>query len=280
MWQAQWHQRESKLARLKELPVPCKKLSYTSCPLQHKTSTWIRLSICYVSLLAIHSQISPSKVAGWLTAPANYGGQISHHLWCDQERTNRLGSLNGSSNVHLRLTLIWIVVNRITDSKELPISSAVFNDLVSTCKESYCQKRPFWSYEISIFMLMTVRTRPTYNDDPCDMDTMAAQYNTMQRKIMDDHTPDKTTTVNMNVLIKIRTTLDSQDPEPITIPRGPVKEDYMCISFQLLSEDDVGKLINQSPNKQCSGDPLFFLSSMTHEQMARFSPSNINTFSK
>ena len=55
---------------------------------------------------------------------------------------------------------------------------------------------------------------------------------------------------------KIRTKLDSQDPEPITIPRVPVKEEDMFLSFQPLSEDDVRKLIKQSPNKQCSSDPI------------------------
>ena len=55
---------------------------------------------------------------------------------------------------------------------------------------------------------------------------------------------------------KIRTKLDSQNPEPITIPRVPVKEEDMFLSFQPLSEDDVRKLIKQSPNKQCSSDPI------------------------
>ena len=55
---------------------------------------------------------------------------------------------------------------------------------------------------------------------------------------------------------KIRTKLDSQDPEPITFPREPVKEEYMFISFQPLTEDDVRKLIKQSPNEQCSSDPI------------------------
>ena len=54
---------------------------------------------------------------------------------------------------------------------------------------------------------------------------------------------------------KIRTKLDSQDPEPITIPRVSVKED-MLFSFQHLTEDGVRKLIKQSPNKQCSSDPI------------------------
>ena len=69
---------------------------------------------------------------------------------------------------------------------------------------------------------------------------------------------------------KIRTKLDSQDPEPITIPREPVKEEDMFLSFQSLTEDDVRKLIKQSPNKQCSSDP----------GMPRFSASRTNTFSK
>ena len=55
---------------------------------------------------------------------------------------------------------------------------------------------------------------------------------------------------------KIRTKLDSQDPEPITIPREPVKEEDMFLSFQPLTEDDVRKLIKQSPNKQCSSNPI------------------------
>ena len=54
----------------------------------------------------------------------------------------------------------------------------------------------------------------------------------------------------------IRTKLDSQDPEPITIPREPVKEEDMFLSFQPLTGDDVRKLIKQSPNKQCSCDPI------------------------
>ena len=48
----------------------------------------------------------------------------------------------------------------------------------------------------------------------------------------------------------------SQDPEPITIPRVPVKEEDMLLSFQPLTEDDVRKLIKQSQNKQCSSDPI------------------------
>ena len=55
---------------------------------------------------------------------------------------------------------------------------------------------------------------------------------------------------------KIRTKLDSQDPEPIKILRVPVKEEEMFLSFQPLTEDDVRKLIKQSPNKQCSSDPI------------------------
>ena len=55
---------------------------------------------------------------------------------------------------------------------------------------------------------------------------------------------------------KIRTKLDSQDPEPITILRVAVKEEDMFLSFQPLTEDDVRKLIKQSPNKQCSSDPI------------------------
>ena len=54
---------------------------------------------------------------------------------------------------------------------------------------------------------------------------------------------------------KIRTKLDSQDPEPITIPMVPVKEDVF-LSFQPLTEDDVRKLIKQWPHKQCSSDPI------------------------
>ena len=55
---------------------------------------------------------------------------------------------------------------------------------------------------------------------------------------------------------KIRTKLDSQDPEPISIPMVPVKEEDMFLSFQPLSEDDVRKLIKQSPDKQYSSDPI------------------------
>ena len=55
---------------------------------------------------------------------------------------------------------------------------------------------------------------------------------------------------------KIRTKLDSQNPEPIMIPKVPVKEEDMFLSFQPLTEDDVRKLIKQSPNKQCSSDPI------------------------
>ena len=54
---------------------------------------------------------------------------------------------------------------------------------------------------------------------------------------------------------KIRTKLDSQDSEPITIPRVPVKQD-MFLSFQPLLEDDVKKHIKQSPIKQFSSDPI------------------------
>ena len=55
---------------------------------------------------------------------------------------------------------------------------------------------------------------------------------------------------------KIRPKLDSQNPEPITIPRVSVKEEDMFLSFQPLSEDDVRKLIKQLSNKQCSSDPI------------------------
>ena len=54
---------------------------------------------------------------------------------------------------------------------------------------------------------------------------------------------------------KISTKYDSQDPEPITISRVPVKED-MFLSLQPLKEEDVRKLIKQSPNKQCNSDPI------------------------
>ena len=53
----------------------------------------------------------------------------------------------------------------------------------------------------------------------------------------------------------IRTKLDSQDPEPITIPRVPLKED-MFLSFQPLSQDGIRTFIKQSPNKQCRSDPI------------------------
>ena len=49
---------------------------------------------------------------------------------------------------------------------------------------------------------------------------------------------------------------DSQDSEPITVPRVPVKED-MFLSFQPPTEADVRNLIKKkSPNKQCSSDPI------------------------
>ena len=38
-------------------------------------------------------------------------------------------------------------------------------------------------------------TESTCNEDTCDMETVAAQYNTRLRKIMDDHAPEKTKTV-------------------------------------------------------------------------------------
>ena len=208
-------------------------------------------------------------------------------------------------------------------------------------------------------------TELTCNEDTCDMETMAAQYNTTLRKIMDDQAPEKTKTVKKKPAMpgyndeikclkrdrrkserqwlrhrgdpikngtcreeyrlvrngyrsaideakteyysgkvqecagdqkklfeiiksltkplqqeqypdsdsmkdladafgdffimkiqKIRTKLDSQDPEPITIPRMPVKEEDMFLSFQPLTEDDVRKLIKLSPNKQCSSNPI------------------------
>ena len=55
---------------------------------------------------------------------------------------------------------------------------------------------------------------------------------------------------------KIRTKLDSQDPEAITIPRVPVKEEDMFLSIQPLTEDNARKLLKQSRNKQCSSDPI------------------------
>ena len=64
----------------------------------------------------------------------------------------------------------------------------------------------------------------------------------------------------------IRTKLNSQDPEPSTIPMVSVKEEDMFLSFQPLTEDDVRKLIKQS--------------NMALEGMPRFSASRINTFSK
>ena len=38
-------------------------------------------------------------------------------------------------------------------------------------------------------------TESTCNEDTCDKETVAAQYNTRLRKIMDDHAPEKTKTV-------------------------------------------------------------------------------------
>ena len=38
-------------------------------------------------------------------------------------------------------------------------------------------------------------TESTCNEDTCDMEMMAGQYNTTLRKIMDDHVPEKTKTV-------------------------------------------------------------------------------------
>ena len=38
-------------------------------------------------------------------------------------------------------------------------------------------------------------TESTCNEDTCDMETMAAQYNTTLRKILDGHAPEKTKTV-------------------------------------------------------------------------------------
>ena len=38
--------------------------------------------------------------------------------------------------------------------------------------------------------------------------------------------------------------MDTHDPDPNNIPRVPAKEE-MFLSFQTLSKDDVGKLINQ-----------------------------------
>ena len=38
-------------------------------------------------------------------------------------------------------------------------------------------------------------TESTCNEDTYDMETMAALYNTTLRKILDDHTPEKTKTV-------------------------------------------------------------------------------------
>ena len=38
----------------------------------------------------------PLQMAGWVATVAYCAGQILHHLWCDQERTSHLMSLNGS----------------------------------------------------------------------------------------------------------------------------------------------------------------------------------------
>ena len=43
-------------------------------------------------------------------------------------------------------------------------------------------------------------TESTCNEDTCDMETMAAQYNTTPRKIMDDHAPEKAKTKKRNWL--------------------------------------------------------------------------------
>ena len=51
--------------------------------------------------------------------------------------------------------------------------------------------------------------------------------------------------------------MDGQDPEPITIPRVPAREEDTLLPFQPLSEEDVRKLIERSPNKQCSSDPIW-----------------------
>ena len=55
---------------------------------------------------------------------------------------------------------------------------------------------------------------------------------------------------------KIRAKLDSQAPEPITIPRVPVKEEDMILSLLPLTGEDVRKLIKQSPHRQSSSDSI------------------------
>ena len=49
--------------------------------------------------------------------------------------------------------------------------------------------------EQSCFYAMT---EPTCDENPCDMEMMAAQYNTTLHKIMDDHALEKTKTVKIN----------------------------------------------------------------------------------
>ena len=55
---------------------------------------------------------------------------------------------------------------------------------------------------------------------------------------------------------QIRSDLDSQDVKPIILPSVHLCEEDQLNHFQLLSIDDVRKLIKRSPNKQCESDPI------------------------
>ena len=156
----------------------------------------------------------------------------------------------------------------------------------------------------------------TCDENLCDMEMMAAQYNIMLHKIIDEvktkyypgkiqecawdqktsfeiiksltkqeHYPDSDCLKDLvdtfddcfvMKIQKIRTKLDSQNPEPITIPRVPVEEEDMFLSFHPLPEDDVR---NWSSNRQINMQQ-WPNSNMALEGMPRLAPSYIHPFSK
>ena len=92
--------------------------------------------------------------------------------------------------------------------------------------------------------------------------TLLTKFYTVTKPLQEQH-PDSTSLKDLAdafgeffimKIKKIRTKLDSQNPEPIMLPRMPVKD--LFLSFQPLSEDDVRQLIKQLPYKQCSSDPI------------------------
>ena len=113
-----------------------------------------------VSLLAIHPQIIPAKVAGWVAGLVCCARQTSHHLWCNQERKIIRVLWTKCPSLAIRL----MVVYRPTYSKEHPFSPGIFDKEFGVYLQGVIlSKEPFWLQKILIFMFMTARTRMLQN---------------------------------------------------------------------------------------------------------------------